>query len=139
MLRENTGGLVGRNSTEAMDRGCRLGVCPLPSSQTNTSPPALQFPAAASHWLKPIRSQRARKPSHILQEMGLLGQEQREGGEWIRKGRDKIRHTHYLLLTLLPATLSFPQGFPSCAFSLRSLCHVPGLSCFHLWKSMRPN
>lgn len=54
-----------------VDAGWVSALYPVP--QTNTSPPALQFPAGASHWLKPIRSQRARKPSHILQRSAYSG------------------------------------------------------------------
>ena len=81
--------------------------------------PALQSPAGASHWLHPVRSQRARTPAMRSTQMGLLGHAGRRG----QTGANGITEgtPHCLLLTPLPGKSAFLRFYPSSAFPLLEL------------------
>ena len=108
--------------------------------------PALQSPAGASHWLHPVRSQRARTPARRSTQMGLLGArggEGRQGPTGSQRARPTACVSHSLQADELPSDCTRPALPPLELFHMlhaASPLSVPthGKSGRPTWMSSRP-
>lgn len=120
----NTGGLVGRHLTRAMDCGCKASTR-FPNQYLSQPFHLLLEPPIG--WTQSEVREQGNRATHSRRS-AYPARAGRKGGSASGGPRGKIRHTHYLLRTLLPATVSSPQA--SQAVLSHPGASVLFLSCF---------